>query len=229
MGRIWRIVVPVFVFMLSLPDAALAHVTITPDQSPAGDTQVFTLAVPTEKDVPTTGVRLEPPDGFDVVDVQSPPSGWQGNAEDGAVVWSGGEIGTGGADITSPEGEEIQMGQTGEFSFTASVPDKPGDYALAVTQTYKDGSVAEWTGTANSENPAPTIQVIPQSPETTATEEAGHEHGDHEDHHEHTSGTPDPDSGTNPDGTLSPYVLMGAGVLVGAVMIGGLVLLRGRG
>lgn len=64
--------------MLSLPDAALAHVTITPDKGPAGDTQVFTLAVPTEKDVPTTGVRLEPPDGFDVVDVQSRPAAGRG-------------------------------------------------------------------------------------------------------------------------------------------------------
>lgn len=89
--------------------------------------------------------------------------------------------------------------------------------------------MAEWTGTENSENPAPTIQVIPQSSETTAMEETGHEHGDHEDHHEHTSGTLSPDSsGANPDGMLSPYVLMGTGVLVGAVMIGGLVLLRGR-
>jgi uncharacterized protein YcnI len=80
--------------------------------------------------------------------------------EDSSVVWSRGEIGTGGTEITSPEGEEIQMGESGEFSFEARAPDEPGDYAWTTTQTYKDGSTVEWSGPTDSASPAPTVRVV---------------------------------------------------------------------
>ena len=65
------------------------------------------------------------------------------------------EIGAGGTEITSPEGEEIQMGESEEFAFEARALEEPGEYAWAATQTYEDGSAVEWSGPVDSEKPAP--------------------------------------------------------------------------
>ena len=65
---------------------------ISPQEVPAGAThQEFVAEVPAELDNPTTEVRLEVPEGFEVTNVSS-PSGWQGNLSGRSIVWSGGEI-----------------------------------------------------------------------------------------------------------------------------------------
>jgi uncharacterized protein YcnI len=79
---------------LALAGVAWAHAEISPGEVPAGASEEFTLSVAQELDVPTTEVRMEVPDGFEVTEVGA-PSGWQGNLEDGSVVWSGGQIAPG--------------------------------------------------------------------------------------------------------------------------------------
>ena len=151
----WRIVISCCLLTLFLPDVALAHVEISPDEVSPGSIRAFAIVVPTEKEVPTTGVSLEIPEGFEVVGAQAPSGGWRGSVGDGSVRWSGGEIGAGGTEITSPEGEEIQMGESEEFAFEARALEEPGEYAWAATQTYEDGSAVEWSGPVDSEKPAP--------------------------------------------------------------------------
>jgi uncharacterized protein YcnI len=72
--------------------------------------------VPTEKDIPTTKIRVEVPEGFTVTGVQPVP-GWQHEFERdqgviNAITWSGGKLG--------PE----------EFQEFASAPNEFGNFLV---------------------------------------------------------------------------------------------------
>ena len=136
--------------MLAVSAPAWAHVVVSPEQVKAGDYETLTVSVPTETEVPTTEVRVEVPDGFTLSGVQPVP-GWEhAFEEDGGVVtavtWSGGEIGP----------REFQ-----QFLVQAQAPEEPGKYSWRAIQTYRDGSVVEWTGPPDAEEPAPVVEVVP--------------------------------------------------------------------
>jgi uncharacterized protein YcnI len=83
--------------MLAVSAPAWAHLVVSPEEVAAGDYTTLTVSVPTEKEVPTTKIRMEVPEGFLLSGVQPVP-GWEyAFEEDGgvitAVTWSGGEIG----------------------------------------------------------------------------------------------------------------------------------------
>lgn len=132
--------------------AASAHAHVSPSIVPASESQVFTLAVPTEKeDASTTGVELTPPDGFSI-DSFIPSPGWKrdvqktGSGEDAVITkitWTGGDV---------PTDEDAA------FSFLGST-DSSKTYTFGVRQTYSDGSVVDWTGPESSDTPAPTIEA----------------------------------------------------------------------
>ena len=132
--------------------AASAHAHVSPSIVPASESQVFTLAVPTEKeDASTTGVELTPPDGFSI-DSFIPSPGWKrdvqktGSGEDAVITkitWTGGDV---------PTDEDAA------FSFLGST-DSSKTYAFGVRQTYSDGSVVDWTEPESSDTPAPTIEA----------------------------------------------------------------------
>jgi uncharacterized protein YcnI len=135
--------------VLTTAGVAWAHVVVSPKEAPAGSYQKFSISVPTEKDIPTTEVRVEVPEGFTVTGVQPVP-GWQSEFErDGGVItairWSGGEI--------APE--EFQ-----EFAFQARTPEDTGEFSWRAFQTYEDGSVVEWTGEPDSEEPASVVKIV---------------------------------------------------------------------
>jgi len=131
--------------------AASAHAELSPPIAVTKHLQLFTLAVPTEKeDAQTTKVELTVPDGFGI-DSFVPASGWKrdvqatGSGEDAViqkVTWSNGSVPT----------EEDAV-----FQFLAS-PDAAQTYAFSVRQTYSDGSVVDWTGPESSDTPAPSIE-----------------------------------------------------------------------
>jgi uncharacterized protein YcnI len=130
---------------------ASAHAHVSPPIVVKGESQVFTLAVPTEKEnAQTTKIELTPPDGFSIDSFVDSP-GWKrsvqqtGSGEDAVitkVIWDGGKV---------PSGEA-----TG-FSFLGRT-DSAKTYTFGVRQTYSDGSVVDWTGPESSDTPAPTIQ-----------------------------------------------------------------------
>jgi uncharacterized protein YcnI len=135
--------------MLAVSAPAWAHVVVSPEQVKAGDYETLTVSVPTETEVPTTEVRVEVPDGFTLSGVQPVP-GWEhAFEEDGGVVtavtWSGGEIGP----------REFQ-----QFLVQAQAPEEPGKYSWRAIQTYRDGSVVEWTGPPDAEEPASVVEVV---------------------------------------------------------------------
>jgi uncharacterized protein YcnI len=137
---------------LVLPGAAFAHPRVSPAVSVPNELQLYSLAVPTEKEgVTTSKVVLTVPQGFSI-DSFAPSPGWtrtlkQTGSGDNAVVqqvtWSGGKTPT----------EEDSV-----FSFLAQ-PSHSGTYAFQVQQTYSDGSIVNWNGSESSDAPAPVIHV----------------------------------------------------------------------
>ncbi len=90
---------------LGLPAAAGAHARVSPAVSLSGKLQLYSLAVPTEKDGLTTSkVVMTVPNGFGIDSFVPPPPGWtqhvqQTGTGDSAVVtkvtWTGGKTPTG--------------------------------------------------------------------------------------------------------------------------------------
>ncbi|HET7572151.1 MAG TPA: DUF1775 domain-containing protein [Gaiellaceae bacterium] len=138
---------------LAAAAVASAHAKLSPPVVLAKAGQVFTLAVPTEKDgAVTTQVELTPPEGFSI-DSFVPSPGWkrtvqqEGSGEDAEierVTWSGGRV---------PTGEDAV------FQFLGRA-DESKTYAFSVRQTYSDGSVVEWDGPESSDTPSPTFEAV---------------------------------------------------------------------
>jgi uncharacterized protein YcnI len=118
----------------------------------SGELQQYSLAVPTEKEgATTTKIVLTLPSGFSI-DSFTPSPGWQrqvqqtGSGEDAViqkVTWTGGH---------TPTGEDSTFWFLGQ-------PANSGSYTFGVEQTYSDGSIVNWDGSASSEDPAPTIEA----------------------------------------------------------------------
>ncbi len=187
--------------MLAVTSVANAHVRVLPEEVPAGSFEVFTVRVPTEKDIPTTGVRVEVPEGFTISRVEPVP-GWdyELEEEDGvvsAIIWSGGEIGA----------TEFQ-----QFDVQGQAPEETGEYAWNAYQTYEDGEVVEWIGPEDSEEPASVVRVAEEA-------EGGNDAATQESSSENPSST----------GTLTPLAAYGGlGIGVLALVLALVALLRGN-
>jgi uncharacterized protein YcnI len=146
------VVLAVAASALVTASAASAHARISPAVSLSGELQQYSLAVPTEKEgAMTTKIVLTLPDGFSI-DSFTPSPGWKrvlqqtGSGEDAViqkVTWTGGSV---------PTGEDSTFWFLGQ-------PAKSGSYTFQVEQTYSDGSIVDWNGSASSEDPAPTIEA----------------------------------------------------------------------
>jgi uncharacterized protein YcnI len=139
---------------LAFSASASAHARLSPPVSIAGQLQLYSLAVPTEKSgATTTKIVLTVPSGFGIDSFVPPPPGWhqtlqQSGSGDNAVIekvtWTGGD---------TPTGEDSL------FQFLAQ-PASTGTYTFTVQQTYSDGSIVNWAGSEASAAPAPTIQAV---------------------------------------------------------------------
>jgi uncharacterized protein YcnI len=136
---------------LVVTGVASAHAHVSPPVALAKLSQVYTLAVPTEKSSDTTQIELTVPAGFGI-DSFVPTPGWkrtvqQTGSGDSAVIstvtWTGGKV---------PTDEDSA------FSFLGS-PSSSKTYTFAVRQTYADGSVVDWSGPESSDTPAPTVEA----------------------------------------------------------------------
>src|SRR4028119_916510 len=136
--------------MLAVAAPVWAHVTVSPEEVAAGDYETLTVSVPTEKEVPTTEIRVEVPKGFLLSGVQPVP-GWEhAFEEDGGVVTA-----------VTFSGGEIRPREFQQFLVQAQAPEEPGAYPWKASQTYEDGSVVEWTGAPDSEEPPPVGGAAP--------------------------------------------------------------------
>jgi uncharacterized protein YcnI len=135
---------------LLVPAIAFAHARVSPAVSLKGQLQLYSLAVPTEKENAfATKIVMNVPKGFSIDSFASSP-GWQRQLQqtgsgDNAVIqqvtWTGGHV---------PTGEDSV------FDFLAE-PASSQTYRFSVQQTYSDGSIVNWNGPESSDSPAPTI------------------------------------------------------------------------
>jgi uncharacterized protein YcnI len=138
---------------LVLAPSALAHARVSPAVSLSGELQLYSLAIPTEKEGLTTNkIVMTVPKGFSI-DSFVPSPGWtrsvqQTGSGDSAVVqkvtWSGGS--------TPTDDDSL-------FQFLGQ-PASPGTYTFQVEQTYSDSSIVDWAGSESSAAPAPTIKAV---------------------------------------------------------------------
>jgi len=139
------------VVALAAAAGASAHARLSPPVALANELQLFSLAVPTEKEgATTTKIVLTVPKGFSIDSFVASP-GWrrqlqQTGSGDSAVVqkvtWTGG---------STPTGEDSL------FQFLAQ-PGQ-GTYTFQVQQTYSDGSIVDWADPETGQNPAPSIEA----------------------------------------------------------------------
>jgi uncharacterized protein YcnI len=132
--------------------SAAAHARISPSVGLSRQLELYSLAVPTEKEgKTTTKVVLTVPDGF-AIDSFVPAPGWRrvvqqtGSGESAVVktvTWTGGSV---------PTGEDSL------FQFLAQAQSNK-TYTFSVEQTYSDGSIVNWSGPESSEDPAPTVEA----------------------------------------------------------------------
>lgn len=154
------------VFWLSLMLAlgfagiASAHVTVQPKEAPASSYQVFTVRVPTEKDVATTQVKVEIPEGVNVSRFE-PKFEWSYEIEKNAE----GKI----ASVTwKATGAGLSATEFGEFRMSGKVAEDAKELVWKAYQTYSNGEVVEWTGAPDADKPASV---------TTVTKATGDGHG----------------------------------------------------
>jgi uncharacterized protein YcnI len=152
MRNLFRACAVAMLAALVIVSAASAHARISPAVSLSNELQLYSLAVPTEKEgATTTKIVLTVPSGFSI-DSFVPSPGWHrvlqqtGSGEEAViqkVTWTGGSV---------PTGEDSF------FQFLAQ-PSGAKTYTFRVLQTYSDGSIVDWSGSESSEDPAPTIEA----------------------------------------------------------------------
>lgn len=141
-------------FQLLLPlsaalllSVAAAHATVRTEtgltESKVGASETYRLNVPTEKEIPTTQVRLVVPAGVTLTRFQVLPGFTRSVVKnaDGLiteVTWRG----------------RIAPQEYARFFFQARNPAQPGEVAWKVYQTYADGSVVAWDDTSPEQTPA---------------------------------------------------------------------------
>jgi len=138
---------------------ASAHVVVLPSVAPEGTPTEFTLQVPTERNLPTTSVRVMFPPQVSVYSFQVPPPGFTVTpilAKNQSII---------GAVFRGT----IPVGQYEAFHFLGT-PFSTGQTLWPAYQTYADGLVKPWNGPVEQPG-AVSVETGPTQPgPTTAVE-----------------------------------------------------------
>ena len=129
--------------------AASAHARVLPAQALAGGTP-FTLSVPNEKEDATTNkVVLTVPEGFNIGLIADSTAGSASSRRPAAARTSGCQ---GHLDVD-------RRGDGRGSAVRVHRPQRPGSYTFQVEQSYSDGSVVDWAGPPDADEPAPVVQM----------------------------------------------------------------------
>jgi uncharacterized protein YcnI len=196
---------------LALAPAAAGHVTLNPEEGVAEDFARFDVRVPTERDVATTKVSVQLPEGLFFVSFQPKP-GWKRTVKmeklDKPVELFGDEVTERVASVTW-SGGRIAPGEFDEFGMTARLPNSPGkELAFPAVQTYEGGEVVRWIGPPDAEEPAPRVKV-------TSAESAGAEEPAAQQQPAASGGGEDDDGGGSDTLAIIALVLGAAGLVAG--------------
>jgi uncharacterized protein YcnI len=161
-----------------LAPVASAHVTLQPEEAPAGGFTRLDVRVPTERDdASTTKVDVQFPPGFLFVSTEPVP-GWNSEITmrklDKPVEQFGEQITEEVDRVTfTADGEGIGPGQFQDFGLSLGVPDKAGStLTFKAVQTYSNGEVVRWIGPPDAEEPAPQVKLTAAEGEGGAAQPA---------------------------------------------------------
>ena len=165
---------------LALAAPAAAHVTIQPEELPAGTFTRLDVRVPTERDdASTTEVDVELPDGFYFVSYE-PVAGWDVQLEteklgEPVEIEPGFDASEQVTRVTwTGEGNEgaIPPQAFQDFGLSVLTPDAEGEtLTFKALQTYDNGEVVRWIGAPDSEEPAPTVTLTAAEADHHAADE----------------------------------------------------------
>jgi uncharacterized protein YcnI len=126
---------------------------VYPKDTAQGAYEVFTVRVPTEKPAPTVKVEVKlQTDAVQISRVEPKPGWTYALAKD----TSGGVTGV----TWTATGDGLAATEFGDFKMQGKVADQATAITWKAYQTYKDGSIVEWTGAAGSDTPASVTKVI---------------------------------------------------------------------
>jgi uncharacterized protein YcnI len=197
---------------------AVAHIQIRPTAAAPGDSVLFQLLVPGERDARTVEVALQVPNGVLPFSFENTP-GWRRKLE----LASDGSI-----DVVRWRGRLEPDGFV-RFAFLAGTPEREGELEWKALQTYDDGHEARWIGPPDSENPAAVTDITASAMRENAGGEGASATGDEaspaeEDSTADESATAVPtdqrpartETSSGDDGNTFALVLGAAGVVLGA-------------
>jgi uncharacterized protein YcnI len=153
---------------LAAPAAAQAHLTVQPDEQPAGGFARLDVRVPNERnDASTTKVEVKFPPGFAEASTE-PVKGWTAKVSKRKLAKpigtdEGGRITDQVDTITwTGDGKQGAIGprQFQDFGLLVALPDKPGtSLKFKALQTYTGGEIVRWIGPPGAEEPAPEVKL----------------------------------------------------------------------
>lgn len=129
---------------------ASAHTSIWPRQSTAGISERYTIRVPTEGKIATTGAEMEVPEWVVVTSI-AVPQGWKyvAHRKDGRIV---------GISWTMT----IAPGEFAEFGFTARNPRDADQIVWTLRQKFADGTVEDFTKGPNGIRSTAVVKLVPR-------------------------------------------------------------------
>lgn len=147
--------------LLLTAGVASAHVNLQPRESAPGATLTYTMRIPTEGTVTTTGVELEIPDQITVVSIDGPADAY-------TVKKAGERI------VSIAWKTDIPPKQAKTFTFVAKNPSAPSEISWKAHQSFADGTSYDWVEPAGGKRPAARTNVIAASAKPATP--ADHEH-----------------------------------------------------
>ncbi|WP_409341982.1 YcnI family protein [Paenibacillus sp. MBLB4367] len=187
--------------MMLMASAVSAHVTVFPKDATQGAYEKFTVRVPSEdKESPTTKVELKFAANDVAVSRVEPKPGWKYEiAKDGegkvtGITWTATDTG-------------ILATEFVEFNVQGKVGDTASQITWKAYQTYKNGTVVEWTGAPDAKTPA-SVTAVKAKPASGAT-----------DSHGNTTAAPAAGAAEEKAESQLPLYLSIAGLVLGALAL----------
>ena len=138
-------------FTLIASALTFAHVTVAPQQAPAGASQVYKVRVHNDEKTAVSSIELDVPAGATVVSVAPMAGAKSSTAKTGdritKITW---EV-------------QVAPGKYVEIPFTVKNP-ASGQLQWIVREHFVDGKVAEWSDKAGAEGKASVTKIVAAAP-----------------------------------------------------------------